>query len=86
MPDWNLASVWESISDTIADRPALIQGDRNRSWREFDDRASRLATGLNITPGAKVAFYLYNSNEYTEALFATTKARGVHVNVNYRYT
>ncbi|CAB4721514.1 unannotated protein [freshwater metagenome] len=86
MADWNLASVWESISDTIADRPALIQGDRNRSWREFDDRASRLATGLHISPGAKVAFYLYNSNEYTEALFATTKARGVHVNVNYRYT
>lgn len=86
MSDWNLASVWESISDAIPTRPALIQGDRRRTWAEFDDRAARLATGLGINPGAKVAFYLYNSNEYTEALFATIKARGVHVNVNYRYT
>ena len=58
------------------------------SWQSFDDRAARLASGLahaGLQPGSKVASYLYNSNEYTEALYATFKMRGVPVNVNYRY-
>ena len=34
---------------------------------------------------AKVASYLYNSNEYSEGVYATFKMRGVPANVNYRY-
>jgi len=86
--DWNLATAFESVCDALPERIALIQGDRRVSWRSFDDRAARIAsafTAAGLQPGSKVASYLYNSNEYTEALFGTFKMRGVPVNVNYRY-
>ncbi|MGQ0826102.1 MAG: acyl-CoA synthetase [Actinomycetota bacterium] len=86
--DWNLATVWESVVDALSDRIAVVQGERRRTWREFDDRAARLAhalTDAGLRPDAKIASYLYNGNEYLEGLFATFKLRGVPVNVNYRY-
>ena len=84
----HFASVWETISDLIPDRPALICGDATRSWREYDDRAARIASLLHaqgIGPDAKVGIYLHNSNEYLEAQYGIFKARGVPINVNYRY-
>ena len=85
---WNFATAWESITDALGDRLAVVQGDRRRTWSELDDRAARLAGALHalgIERDAKVASYLYNSNEYTEGLFATFKLGAVPVNVNYRY-
>jgi len=89
MADWNFATVLESVADAIGEHPALVQGDRRRTWAELDDRAARLAGALEhagLGPDSKVAFYLYNSNEYVESLFASLKLRAVPVNVNYRYT
>ncbi|HEX5616212.1 MAG TPA: acyl-CoA synthetase [Acidimicrobiia bacterium] len=85
---WNFATAWESVADALGDRPALVHGDRRTTWREFDDRSARLAGALaarGIGRDAKVASYLYNSNEYMEGLFATFKLGAVPVNVNYRY-
>jgi 3-oxocholest-4-en-26-oate---CoA ligase len=87
--DWNFGTVFESVADAVPDHIALVQGERRRTWREFDERASRLAAALRdagLRPGSKVAFYLYNSNEYLETLFACFKLRAVPANVNYRYT
>jgi 3-oxocholest-4-en-26-oate---CoA ligase len=86
--DWNFATLWESVTDALPERVAVKQGERARTWREFDDRSARLARGLvaaGLEPGAKVASYLYNGNEYLEGLYATFKMRGTAVNVNYRY-
>jgi len=86
--DWNFGTIFESVADALPDQEALVQGERRRTWREFDDRAARLAgalSGLGLGPDSKVASYLYNSNEYVEGLYATFKVRGVPVNVNYRY-
>jgi 3-oxocholest-4-en-26-oate---CoA ligase len=86
--DWNFATLWESVTDALPERVAIVQGDRTRTWREFDERAARMAAGLvaaGLEPGAKVASYLYNGNEYLEGLYATFKMRGTAVNVNYRY-
>lgn len=85
---YNFATAWESISDATPHARALIQGDRSVTWAEFDERSARLAgalTSLGVTAGAKIASYLYNSNEYLEGVFATWKLRGAPVNVNYRY-
>ena len=85
---YNFATAWESIADAQPEVRALVQGDRVVSWGDFDDRAARLAQGLldrGVAQGAKVASYLYNSNEYMEGVFATWKLRGAPVNVNYRY-
>ncbi len=84
----NFADLWENIADAVPDEPATVHGSRRRTWREFDDRSSRLAEVLRssgLGPGSKVACYLHNSDAYLETLFATFKLRGVPVNVNYRY-
>ena len=86
--DWNLATAFESVCDALPERVALIQGDCRRTWQEFDERAARVAAAFEaagLGPDSKVASYLYNSNEYTEALYGTFKLRAVPVNVNYRY-
>ena len=84
----HLATVWEAIADTVPDATAIVQGDVRRSYREFDDRAARLAgalAGAGLGVGSKVAQYLYNSPAYVESYAAALKIRGVPVNVNYRY-
>jgi 3-oxocholest-4-en-26-oate---CoA ligase len=86
--DWNLATAFESVCDALPERIALVQGDCRRSWQAFDERAARAAAAFvaaGLQPDAKVASYLYNCNEYMEALYGTFKMRGVPVNVNYRY-
>jgi len=88
MADWNLASVFESVCDAVPERTALVQGSSRRTWRDFDERAARFAAALGalgVEPGAKVALYLHNGNEFLEAMYGGLKARAVHVNVNYRY-
>jgi acyl-CoA synthetase (AMP-forming)/AMP-acid ligase II len=85
---WNFADLWESLSDALPERTVLVQGDRRVTWRGFDERAARLAAAFSaagLMPGSKVASYLYNSNEYSEGVYATFKMRGVPANVNYRY-
>src|SRR6516164_4010847 len=88
MTDWNLASVFESVSDALPGQPALVQGATRWSWRAFDDRAARFASALvalGVQTDSKVALYLRNGNEFLEAMYGGLKARAVHVNVNYRY-
>jgi fatty-acyl-CoA synthase len=87
--NWNFGTVLESVADAIPDDAALVHGGRRRTWGEFDERAGRLAAALRdlgLGPDSKVAFYLYNANEYLETLFACFKLRAVPANVNYRYT
>src|SRR2546421_3919691 len=87
--NWNFGTVFESVADAIPEHTALVQDGRRRTWREFDERAARLAAALRdlgLRPDSKIAFYLYNCNEYLEALLATFKLRAVPANVNYRYT
>jgi acyl-CoA synthetase (AMP-forming)/AMP-acid ligase II len=86
--NWNWATIFESVADALPERVALIQGDRERTWAELDERAARLAGAMRaagLGPDSKVASYLYNSNEYVEGLLGTFKLRAVPVNVNYRY-
>ena len=84
----NLANVWEAVADELGGRPALVHGDLERSWADFEARAARVAghfAAAGVGPDAKVALYLYNGPEYVEATFAAFKRRAVPVNVNYRY-
>lgn len=85
----HFATVYEAIADRLADATALVHGPVRRSWRDYEDRAARLA-GVFAAHGlgrdSKVAICLYNGPEYLEAQFAAFKIRAVPVNVNYRYT
>jgi 3-oxocholest-4-en-26-oate---CoA ligase len=80
--------VFETVAALVPDQLALIDGVKRRTWREYEDRAARLASALikaGIAPDSKVAIYGFNSAEYLEAQFGIFKARGVPINVNYRY-
>lgn len=86
--DFHFANAWELIADVVPEHTALICGEQRRSWREYDDRAARIATVLSshgLQPDAKIALYMPNSNEYAEAHYGSFKMRGVPINVNYRY-
>lgn len=88
MSELHWATLWEAIADEVPEAPAVVQGDVRRSWGELEDRAARFAGLLGeagIGPDAKVAQFLFNGPAYVETWFGTLKARGVPVNVNYRY-
>ena len=84
----NFATVLETVADARADRTVVTQADHSLTWRELDDRASRLAAflaGSGVGVQDRVAIALYNGTEYLESLFAVMKLRAIPVNINYRY-
>jgi fatty-acyl-CoA synthase len=83
------ATFWEQIADRFPDRAALGHGPRRLSWSAFEQRAARLAGGLQergIGRGDAIGTYLYNCPEYLEVFFGALKIRAVPANINYRYT
>lgn len=86
--EMHFATLWEAIADEIGDREAVVAGGVRRNWREYENRAARLAALLadaGLGRDSKVGLYLWNSSEYMEAQFAALKLRGVPININYRY-
>ena len=84
----HFGAIWEAIADAVPQQAAVVQGDRRVRWRDYEQRAARMAQALvdaGVGPGSKVGMYLYNSPEYCETNFAAMKVRGVPINVNYRY-
>ena len=74
----NFATAWEAISDEIPDSDALLCGETRRSWRDYEQRAARLAGALasaDLPIGANIGLALYNGTEYSEAQFACFKQR-----------
>jgi len=88
MSEMHFATVWEKISDAQPDATALICSNIKRSWKEYEDRAARVAGYLDqqgLGPDSKIGIYVHNCNEYLETQFGIMKMRGVGINVNYRY-
>ncbi len=87
---WNYGDILDAVADAVRpDAPAFVHGETRVTWGDATKRMNRLARALiarGAKPGDKVAFYLRNGTEYSEALGACyPRARLVHVNVNYRY-
>lgn len=85
---YNLADMWEAISDRVADREALVCGDRRLTYSQLEQRANQLANYLrtiDVGVGDLVGCYLTNGTEYIETLIASFKIRAASVNINYRY-
>jgi 3-oxocholest-4-en-26-oate---CoA ligase len=84
----NFATVLETVADVRAGHTVVTHGERSLTWRQLDERASRLAgflAGRGIGAEDRVAIALYNGAEYLESVFAVLKLRAIPVNVNYRY-
>jgi len=85
----NFADLYEHAADVFGDRIALVSGGRQVTYREFEERANRLAhylSGIGVRAGDHVGLYAHNSIEAAETIIAACKIRAVAININYRYT
>ncbi len=85
---FNLADLFEVVADAVPERTAFICGEQRLSFRELDERATRLASALRargLGRGDNVGIALYNSAEYLETFLACCKIGAAPANVNYRY-
>ena len=97
----NLAALNEVIAEAVSERDAIVFRDRRISYGDFNIRTRQLANvllsaGLGChqerdtlhdwqSGQDHVGLYLYNGNEYLEAMVASYKSRTVPFNVNFRY-
>ncbi|HPB46854.1 MAG TPA: AMP-binding protein, partial [Microthrixaceae bacterium] len=85
---YNLADVWEAVSDRVPERVAVISEGRDVTYGELEERSNRLAHALyehGVRAGDHIGAYLVNGIEYFEVMLAAYKLRAVPVNINYRY-
>ena len=83
--------LWEIIdnaAESVADREALVDGDRRWTFSELAELVRDLADTLSgfIEPGDRVAIVSENSAEYVAALYGVPRAGGVLVHGNTRHT
>lgn len=74
----NLADLFESVVNVVADQTAVVCDGRRLSYAELEARASRLAHRLvtaGIDTGDRVGVQLANGPEYLEATIACLKIR-----------
>jgi 3-oxocholest-4-en-26-oate---CoA ligase len=84
----NLADVLEGMADAVPDRLAVVTMDRDYTFADIDERATRLANhlaSLGIGPGEHVAVHSANRIEWVDAFYGCLKARAVPININYKY-
>ncbi len=80
--------VGDIIRQTAArdpDKIGMVYGDARYSWRQVDQRATRMANGLlglGLQKGERVAILSRNCNQYIEFYFAAAKAGLVSVPLN----
>ncbi len=85
---YNIADLFERAVDAVPDRLALVCGDRQLTFREFDKEANRLANHLlaqGFGHGDHIGIYGQNSAEWLIAMMAAFKIRAVPININFRY-
>jgi fatty-acyl-CoA synthase len=85
-----------TLSDAVAtharlqpDKPGARDSRRELTYRQWDERASRLASGLldrGLKAGDRVALLAYNCVEWMEIYVALARAGLVAVPINFRLT
>lgn len=83
----NIGSVLTEAARRSPDNVAFIYGDLRRNYREFNERANRLAAQLRkagIKKGDRVAVLQRNCPELLETMFATFKCGAISVPMNAR--
>src|SRR4051794_37111420 len=71
----------------MAERTAVVQGDRRYTYAEFAQRAGRLAAalrGAGLQPGDRVAVLCPNSPAILEAHYGVPAAGAILVTINTR--
>jgi len=85
-------TVYELLADNLAlrpEHPALIDGERETSYRQLHDTVCRLAqalAGQGVQPGDRVVVHLRKGVAEVAALFAVARLGAVAVNVNIQWS
>src|SRR3954471_3488999 len=85
---WNMADLFELVADAVPDRETLVAGSRRLTYRQLDERSTRLAHWLaeqGVGKDSHIGIYAYNCTEWMEGFVAALKLRAAAVNVNFRY-
>jgi 3-oxocholest-4-en-26-oate---CoA ligase len=85
---FNFADLFELAAAKVPDRVALVDARRSVTFRELDERTTRLANALadmGVQGGDHIGILATNCIEWVEAAFAAYKLRASVVNINYRY-
>ncbi len=88
LSSYNLADVFQAVADRVGDREALVCGDRRLTYRQLDDRVTRLSNVFleaGLGRGDHIGIYLRNGTEYLEAMLAAFVVGAIPVNINFRY-
>src|SRR6187431_1648138 len=83
----NIADILRSHANDRPDRTALVLGERQQTWAELYERASRVAAGLaaaGVGPQDRIAFLDKNGIEHFEVFFGAALLNAVCVDVNWR--
>ncbi len=86
--EFNLADLYECVAARIPEREVVVWRDTRLTHGQLDERANRLAHGLELMGiGTRdhVGVLMYSRPEYLETMVAAYKIRAVPINVNYRY-
>jgi 3-oxocholest-4-en-26-oate---CoA ligase len=99
--EFNLPDAFDTVAREHPDREALVWGDVRVTYAQLADRSRRLGAYLSSRGlGAHrerselaghesgqdhLGIYLYNGNEYVEAMLGAFRSRVAPFNVNYRY-
>lgn len=86
---YNLADLFQIVVETKPDDEALVCGERRLSFRQLDDRSTKLALWLKskgVGAGDTVGIHAVNCAEYVEICLAAFKIRALPANINFRYT
>ena len=84
----HFADAWEEIADVYPNRTAAICDGKLISWKQFNFRASQVASLLHangLAAGSKIAVYSHNSNQCLEIGLGAFKIGACPVYMNYRY-
>lgn len=83
----NLAHFATHNARRLAERTAIVFGERSWTWREFDARVSSLALALRdmgVVPGDAVLVHSRNGHEILETMFAAFRLGALWVPTNFR--
>ena len=83
----NVGDLLTKAALTFPDHPALVYGDQQWSYAQFDARVNRLAQALyhlSLEPGDKMAVLMHNRPEMLESMCAAFKAGCTAIPLNFR--
>jgi len=84
----NIGKILTLTTNKFPDRTAIIFENHRFTYQEFNWRANQFAHALlqlGLKKGEKVAALLFNSNQFAEVYFGTTKVGGVFAPINFRF-